>query len=63
MTQEALNQAVAEATGENVRTIDWLGFVPLTAVPIELEAEEEDRPPLVVDWDALELERNLAIFG
>ncbi len=50
MTQAELNRAVAAATGESVRTIAEMGFVPLTAVPIE-------REPLVVDWDALDARR------
>ncbi len=62
MTQEILNEAIAEATGEDVRTIDWLGFVPLTSGPVEFETEET-RPPLMVDWDELELERYLAMCG
>ena len=45
MTQELLNEAVAEVTGEDIQTIDWLGFVPLTQRPIELETDE-DRGPL-----------------
>ena len=50
MTQAELNRAVAAATGESVRTIAEMGFVPLAAVPIE-------REPLVVDWDALDARR------
>ena len=50
MTQAELNRAVAAATGESVRTIAEMGFVPLTAVPVEKE-------PLVVDWDALDARR------
>lgn len=64
MTQQILNEAVAKATGEDIRTINGLGFVPLTTMPIELEGSfEEDRPPLLVDWDELELERYLALCG
>ena len=62
MTQEFLNEAVAEVTGEDIQMIDWLGFVPLTQRPIELETDE-DRGPLLVDWDDLELQRNLALCG
>ena len=63
MTQEMLNEAVAEATGEDVRTIDGLGFVLLTSMPFELETKEQERPPLTVDWDLLDLVRNVQIFG
>jgi hypothetical protein len=49
MTQERLDHEVAAATGESVRTITTLGFVPLTSFPYE-----RDREPLVVDWDDLD---------
>jgi hypothetical protein len=44
MTQRDLNREVAAATGETVSTIERLGFVPLTPLPVE-------REPLVIDWD------------
>ena len=47
MTQAELDHAVAEATGESVRTIVRHGFVLLTAGPVE-------REPLVIDWDELD---------
>ena len=50
MTQAELNRAVAAATGESVKTIAEMGFVPLTPVPIE-------REPLIVDWDQLDADR------
>lgn len=50
MTQAELNRAVAAATGETVRTIAEMGFVPLTDIPVEEEAH-------VVDWDELEAQR------
>jgi len=46
MTQAELNREVARATGETVSTVSQMGFVPLTVVPYE-----QDRDPLVVDWD------------
>ena len=54
MTQAELNREVAAATGETVRTIADLGFVPLTPVP-----QERDREPLVMDWDELESQRDV----
>lgn len=33
MTQAELNRAVASATGETVKTINDMGFVPLRAMP------------------------------
>ena len=54
MTQSELNREVASVTGESVKTISSLGFVPLTHIPYE-----RDREPLVVDWDDLELQRDV----
>ena len=51
MNQRELNRQIAKATGETVATIDQLGFVPLEPIPYE-----QDREPLVVDWDDLESE-------
>jgi hypothetical protein len=54
MTQSELNREVASVTGESVQTISNLGFVPLTHIPFE-----RDREPLVVDWDEVELQRDV----
>jgi hypothetical protein len=48
MTQRDFNRQVARATGEFISTIANMGFVPLTARPVEIE-----RRPLIVDWDQL----------
>ena len=55
MTQAELNREIARVTGESVQTIGQRGFVPLTPVPYE-----QDREPLVVDWDELETSRAVA---
>lgn len=52
MTQRDLNRAVASATGESLARISQMGFVPLTPLPIE-------REPLCIDWDQLDLHRNV----
>ena len=52
MTQQELDRAVAEATGESVATVAKMGFVPLTSRPIERE-----RQPLMVDWDQADAQR------
>jgi hypothetical protein len=52
MTQHDLNREVARATGESISTINNMGFVPLTARPVEI-----DRRPLMVDWDQLHSRR------
>lgn len=46
MSQAQLYRAVARATGEDLATISRLGFVVLTRRPVE-----QDRKPLVIDWD------------
>ena len=50
MTQSQLDCAVARATGESIRTVANLGFVPLASIAIE-------REPMVVDWDQLDQQR------
>ncbi len=56
LAQAELDCAVALATGESVRTIADLGFVPLTHVPFE---REWDRDPLWVDWDEVDAQRHV----
>ena len=55
MTQHELNNAVSRATGESVSEIASRGFIPLTTFPFERDPED-----LIVDWDQLDLERNIA---
>ena len=55
MSQRELNRAVSKATGEDLSTIAGMGFVELTAIPIE-------REPRVLDWDEYDLERNVAVI-
>jgi hypothetical protein len=56
MTQRELNRNVAAATGESVREIARRGFVPLSPIPVEREPED-----FILDWDAYDLERNVAL--
>ena len=57
MKQADLNRAVARATGESVSTIKRLGF--LLAEPADsLDPNAEENGPYVIDWDALEAQRN-----
>ncbi len=51
-SNNSLNQQVANKTGEDLATIEHLGFGPLR--PIEIEERQE---PLVVDWDLLDATR------
>ena len=54
MNQRELNREIAKATGETITEIANRGFVLLTAVPFERES-------LAIDWDQLDIERNVAI--
>ena len=61
MKQADLDRAVARATGETVSTIKQLGF--LLADPTEvLDLDSDQTGPNVIDWDALELQRNEAVM-
>ena len=55
MTQAELNFEVAQATGESVSEIARRGFSPLTFGAVEREPED-----MIVDWDDLQLSRNVA---
>ena len=55
MNQAEIDKAVAHATGETRSTISRMGFVLLTTRPVE---REDNRAPLVVDWDELERVRH-----
>ena len=57
MLQNELNQAVARAAGEPVSDIDTPHSEPLEPLPDEPEPED-----LIVDWDALQLGRNVAVY-
>ena len=57
MTQTELNRAVAQATGEPVSEISRLGFGTLEPLP-----DEPDPEDLIVDWDALQLRHNMAVY-
>lgn len=58
MTQAQLDRDVARATGEDVQEITRRGFSPLTFGPLELEPED-----LIVNWDELQLSRNVAFIA
>jgi hypothetical protein len=62
MAQKVLDDEVARRTGENPRLIARMGFSPLEPMPLELDTYDE-REPLVVDWDELDLDRYLAMCG
>ena len=54
--QSDLDRQVARATGESVTAVHERGFVPLTPFPHENDPED-----LIVDWDELDLHRNVSL--
>jgi len=61
MTQTQLEQLVARATGEDIRAIRERGFSVADPLEVNFDPEPDNLPPQVVDWDELDLERNLAV--
>ena len=61
MTQMQLEQLVARATGEDIRAIRERGFSVADPLEVNFDPEPDNLPPQVVDWDEVDLERNLAV--
>jgi len=61
MTQMQLEQLVADATGEDVRAIRQRGFSVADPFEVDFDPEPDNLPPQMIDWDELDLQRNLAI--
>jgi len=61
MKQSELNRAVAKATGENLRVISRLGFSLADPLSVEHDPEPCNVEDMIVDWDALDLERNVSL--
>ena len=61
MTQEQLDELVADATGEDLRAIRQRGFSVADPLVVNFDPGPDQRPPLIIDWDELDLERNLAV--
>ena len=62
MPVNELDEAVAKATGEDLRTIAWLGFVLLDPDP-EASGSDSSQSNHDIDWDDIDLERYLAMCG
>ena len=64
MSQRDLNRAIAQATGEDISMIAGMGFVELTAIPIEREPHIMDieSEPHIMNWDDYDLEVNVAVI-
>ncbi len=63
MTQMQLDELVAEATGDDVRSIRQRGFSVADPFDVDFDPEPDDLPPQMIDWDELELQRNLAFVS
>jgi len=57
MTQNEINRAVALATGESTREIRHLGFSLADGGISDSDSEYWERPPAIVDWDAVDSQR------
>jgi len=63
MTQHELESAVAFATGEDVGEIRCRGFSLADPFDENFDSEPDSLPaPQAIDWDELQLERNVALF-
>ena len=63
MTQMQLEKLVAEATGEDVRAIRQRGFSVADPFEVDFDPEPDNLPPQMIDWDELDLQRNLAVVS
>ena len=63
MTQKQLEQMVARATGEDLRAIRQRGFSVADPFEVDFDPEPDNLPPQMIDWDELELQRNLAVVS
>ena len=60
MSQAEIDAAVAEATGESVRTIRRRGFSLFTPLTVFDPDEHCQSEPQVVDWDAVQARQSRA---
>ena len=56
--QRDLDQAVAIATGEDLRVIRRRGFSIVDLQNDNFDPEPDVRPPQIINWDELEFSRN-----
>ena len=61
MTQNQLNQLIADATGEDIDDIRQRGFSLADPLEVNFDPEPCDLPPQVVDWDEVDLQHNVAV--
>ena len=63
MSQKHLNEMVAEATGEDLCVIRHRGFSIADPMNVNFDPEPDDLPPQVIDWDEIDLQRNVAVVS
>ena len=63
MRQKHLNEMVAEATGEDLCVIRHRGFSIADPTHVNFDPEPDDLPLQVIDWDEMDLQRNVAIVS
>jgi len=56
MTQNNLNHSIASRTGENESIIEEFDFL------LQENTQQENRPPLVIDWDEVQSERHAGYY-
>ena len=61
MTQQEIDSAVMEATGETLCDVRRMGFSIADPVDVYFDPEPDDLPPQIIDWDEMELQRNIAV--
>lgn len=57
MTQNEIENAVAEITGEDIHVIVHRGYNLFDPFDTDFDPEPDDRPPLVLDWDQVDIDR------
>lgn len=62
MTQLEIDSAVAERTGEELGEIQSRGFSIADPFDTDFDPEPNDLPPQSIDWDELEMNRNVAVY-
>ena len=62
MTQAELYREVASATGETFSEISRRGFSIADPVEVAFDPEPDDFQPQMIDWDQVELQRNVPMF-
>ncbi|MBN70215.1 MAG: hypothetical protein CME32_13160 [Gimesia sp.] len=61
MMQAQLDQQVAQATGEDLGEVRFRGFSLADPLTVRFDPEPCDLPPQILDWDLVDLERNVAL--